>query len=236
MYSFFDSAHQKQKISNNFKLVKSMGTYNKGILGAFSGKVGPVVGATWRGKEVMRSLPKKSNRLATAFQQQQRSKFAMTTVFLGGIQPVIKRYFGNDTGLKTRRNQAMSYLMKEAIVFNDPDYEWDYTKVLISKGDLLGINNGAVTAGTGQNLDFSWADNSGQGEAEVTDKLVVVVYEPTSKATVYSLNAGSRSSGSATLELPNFLSGLEVQVWAAFVSTDDKLFATSLYLGAVTVG
>lgn len=213
-----------------------MGTYNKGILGAFSGKVGPVVGATWRGKEVMRSLPKKSNRLATTFQQQQRSKFTMTTEFLGGVQPVIKRYFGSDSGLKTRRNQAMSYLMKEAIVFNDPNYEWDYTKILISKGDLLGINNGAVTAGTVQNLDFSWIDNSGQGEALATDKLVVVVYEPTSKATVYSLNAGSRSSGNATLALPNFLSGLEVQVWATFVSSDDKLYATSLYLGAVTVG
>jgi hypothetical protein len=213
-----------------------MATYNKGILGAFSGKVGPVVGATWRGKDVMRSLPKKSNRLATAFQQQQRSKFSMTTEFLSGVQPVIKRYFGNDTGLKTRRNQAMSYLMKEAIVFNDPNYEWDYNKVLISKGDLLGINNGAVTAGTGQNLDFTWTDNSGQGEAAATDQLVVVVYEPTSKATVYSLNAGDRSSESTTLSLPNFLSGLEVQVWATFVSTDDKLFATSLYLGAVTVG
>ena len=213
-----------------------MGTYNKGILGAFSGKVGPVVGATWRGKEVMRSLPKKSNRLATTYQQQQRSKFAMTTEFLGGVQPVIKRYVGSNAGLKTRRNQAMSYLMKEAIVFTDPNYEWDYTKVLISKGDLLGINNGAVIAGTGQNLDFSWTDNSGQGEAMATDKLVVVVYEPTSKATVYSLNAGSRSSGSATLELPNFLSGLEVQVWATFVSSNDALYATSLYLGAVTVG
>ena len=211
-----------------------MGTYNKGILGAFSGKVGPVVGATWRGKDVMRSLPKKTNRLATAFQQQQRSKFSMTTEFLSGVQPVIKRYFGSDTGLKTRRNQAMSYLMKEAIVFNDPNYEWDYTKILISKGDLLGINNGAVTAGTGQNLDFTWTDNSGQGEAAATDQLVVV-YEPTSKATVYSLNAGDRSGESATLSLPNFLSGLEVQVWSTFVSTDDKLFATSLYLGAVTV-
>lgn len=213
-----------------------MGTYNKGILGAFSGKVGPVVGATWRGKDVIRSLPKKSNRLATMYQQQQRSKFAMTTEFLGGVQPVIKRYFGSNAGLKTRRNQAMSYLMKEAIVFTDPNYEWDYTKVLISKGDLLGINNGAVTAGTGQNLDFTWTDNSGQGEAMATDKLVVVVYEPTSKATVYSLNAGSRSSGSTTLELPNFLSGLEVQVWATFVSSNDVLYATSLYLGAVTVG
>lgn len=213
-----------------------MGTYNKGILGAFSGKVGPVVGATWRGKDVMRSLPKKGNRLATEFQQAQRSKFAMTTEFLSGVQPVIKRYFGNDTGLKTRRNQAMSYLMKEAIVFNDLNYEWDYTKVLISKGDLLGINNGAVIAGTGQNLDFSWTDNSGQGEAQVTDKLVVVVYEPTSKATVYSLNAASRDDESATVQLPSFLSGLEVQVWATFVSSNDKLAATSIYLGAVMVG
>ena len=93
-----------------------MATYNKGILGAFSGKVGPVVGATWRGKDVMRSLPKKSNRLATAFQQQQRSKFAMATEFLSSVQPVVSRYFGGNTGLKTRRNQAMSYLMKEAIV------------------------------------------------------------------------------------------------------------------------
>lgn len=213
-----------------------MGTYNKGILGAFSGKVGPVVGATWRGKDVMRSLPKKGNRLATEFQQAQRSKFAMTTEFLSGVQPVIKRYFGNDTGLKTRRNQAMSYLMKEAIVFNDLNYEWDYTKVLISKGDLLGINNGQVVAGSGQDLTFSWTDNSGQGEAQVTDKLVVVVYEPTSKATVYSLNAASRDDESATVQLPSFLSGLEVQVWATFVSSNDKLAATSIYLGAVMVG
>lgn len=213
-----------------------MGTYNKGILGAFSGKVGPVVGATWRGKDVMRSLPKKGNRLATEFQQAQRSKFAMTTEFLSGVQPVIKRYFGNDTGLKTRRNQAMSYLIKEAIVFNDPNYEWDYTKVLISKGDLLGINNGQVVAGSGQDLTFSWTDNSGQGEAQVTDKLVVVVYEPTSKATVYSLNAASRDDESATVQLPSFLSGLEVQVWATFVSSNDKLAATSIYLGAVMVG
>lgn len=213
-----------------------MGTYNKGILGAFSGKVGPVVGATWRGKDVMRSLPKKGNRLATEFQQAQRSKFAMTTEFLSGVQPVIKRYFGNDTGLKTRRNQAMSYLMKEAIVFNDPNYEWDYTKVLISKGDLLGINNGQVVAGSGQDLTFSWTDNSGQGEAQVTDKLVVVVYEPTSKATVYSLNAASRDDESATVQLPSFLSGLEVQVWATFASSNDKLAATSIYLGAVMVG
>lgn len=212
-----------------------MATYNKGILGAFSGKVGPVVGATWRGKYVMRSLPKKGNRLPTEFQQVQRTKFTMVTEFLSGIQPVVKRYFGRENGTKTRRNQAMSYLIKEAIVFNDPDYEWDYSKILISKGDLLGIDNGQVELGTDQNIDLSWINNSDQGEALATDKLVVVVYEPTLKATVYSLNASTRSSESVTLELPNYLSGFKVHVWATFASEDDAFFATSHYLGSVTL-
>ncbi|WP_396188978.1 DUF6266 family protein [Flavobacterium sp.] len=213
-----------------------MATYNKGILGAFSGKVGPVVGATWRGKDVMRSLPKKGNRLPTESQQVQRKKFTMTTEFISGIQPVVKRYFGRDNGNKTRRNQAMSYLMKEAIVFNDPDYEWDFSKILISKGDLLGIDNGQVVAGAGQSIDLSWSNNSDQGEALASDKLVVVVYEPTLKATVYSLNASTRSSESVTLELPNYLADLKVQVWATFAAEDDALVATSHYLGSVTLG
>lgn len=42
-----------------------MATYKKGILGAFSGTVGPVVGASYRGKDVIRSRPKKSSKPAT---------------------------------------------------------------------------------------------------------------------------------------------------------------------------
>ena len=212
-----------------------MGTYNKGILGAFSGKVGPVVGANWRGKDIMRSLPKKSKRMASEIQLQQRQKFAMVTELLNGLQPVIKRYYGSDGGLKTRRNQLMSYLLKEALVYNDPIFEWNYTKVMVSRGDLLGVNAGSVTASSGQLLDFSWSDNSLQGEAAADDKLVVVVYEPTSKTTIYSLNAGTRDAEAASLALPNYLSGLEVQVWVLFAAANDKRFATSTYLGTVNV-
>jgi hypothetical protein len=211
-----------------------MGTYNKGILGAFSGKVGPVVGASWRGKEVMRSLPKRSNRVATALQQQQRQKFTMVNDFLGGVQPVIKRYYGNDSGIKTRRNQAMSYLMREALVFNDPDYEWDYSKVLISRGDLTGIEDATLDVAAGA-ISVMWTDNSDQGEALADDQLVLVVYDPVTKAVVYSLAAGERADEAASLAMPGYLDGAEVQVWVTFVAADEKLFATSLYLGSITV-
>ena len=62
-----------------------MGTYNKGILGPFSGKVGTVVGANWRGKDVMRSLPKKTDRTPTQTQLLQREKFTAVSNFLNFI-------------------------------------------------------------------------------------------------------------------------------------------------------
>ena len=212
-----------------------MGTYNKGILGAFSGKVGPVVGASWRGKDVMRSLPRKGNRVATATQLLQREKFTMATSFLTPLNGVVGRYFGNNTGDKTRRNQAMSYLMREAITYVDPDLVWDYSKVLISRGDLLGLNAAAAVPGAGHSVDLTWSDNSNQGDAETTDKLVVVLYEPTSKTTVHALNAGTRNQVTGNVVVPAFLAGLTVHVWATFASTNDKLYATSQYLGTVII-
>jgi hypothetical protein len=47
------------KLFINLLIFIIMGTFNKGILGGFSGKVGTVVGFNWRGLDVMRSLPKK---------------------------------------------------------------------------------------------------------------------------------------------------------------------------------
>lgn len=212
-----------------------MGTFNKGILGAFSGKVGPVVGSSWRGKDVLRSLPRKSNKPASPAQQLQRDKFLTVTQFLNPLQPVVRRYFGSNTGDRTRRNQAMAYLMQEAVILVNNQWQWQYNKVLISRGDLLGFNNAEAVAQGNLELKLTWLDNAGQGEAQPTDKLVVVVYEPISKMMGIWLDAASRNDAAVVLAMPDFMSGLSVQVWATWASQDDKQYATSLYLGAVTI-
>lgn len=217
------------------KIVEIMGTYNKGILGAFSGKVGPVVGASWRGKDVMRSLPKKTNRIPTASQLEQRNKFAMATSFLTPINPVVKMYFGTNSGIKTRRNLAMSYLIKEALVFNDPNWEWNYSKILIARGELQALDGATISAAAGQSIQLNWTNNSTEGNASPTDKMVVVVYEETSNSTWYSLNLGPRSASSAVLDLPTYTAGLTVHVWATFATADDAMAATSQYLGTVVL-
>ncbi|HEY1061659.1 MAG TPA: DUF6266 family protein, partial [Daejeonella sp.] len=66
-----------------------MGTYKKGILGSFSGKVGTVVGSSWNGIEYMRSLPKPSSKAPTDLQMLQRAKLGMATGFLQPISALI---------------------------------------------------------------------------------------------------------------------------------------------------
>lgn len=212
-----------------------MATYNKGILGAFSGKIGPVIGASWRGKDVMRSLPRKANRVATEAQALQRLRFSTVTEFLTPLKPILGKYYGSNTTDVTRRNQAMSYHMKEAVNYVAPNYEFIYNKVQISKGDLLGIQTPTVVAGAATSIDFTWVDNSGDGQAKATDKLVIAAYEATTKTTVYALNAGERRDLTTNFVLPAYLSGLTVAVWATFASSDDKLYATSMYLGNVVL-
>ena len=56
-----------------------MGTIKKGVLGGFSGKVGTVVGASWKGIDYIRSLPASVKNPRTEGQVTQRTKFCLTS-------------------------------------------------------------------------------------------------------------------------------------------------------------
>ena len=212
-----------------------MGTYNKGILGPFSGKVGTVVGAKWRGKDVMRSLPKKTDRPPSDLQLIQQGKFTFVSKFLNPISPVTSRYFGFDTGAQTRRNQAMSYHIKDAVNFVAPDYEILFNKVLISKGDMLGVQNPTASSPGIRQLQLTWDDNSGQGTASATDNLVVVLYAPDSDLYYLNLQAANREELSVVIDLPEYFQGVLVQGWITFVAANEKSYATSNYIGSLTI-
>ncbi|MDR6966127.1 hypothetical protein J2X31_000120 [Flavobacterium arsenatis] len=212
-----------------------MGTYNKGILGAFSGKVGPVVGANWRGKDVLRSLPKKSKKEPTEVQLRQRQKFAFVTAFLTPLTPMMGRYFGQKSGDRSKRNMAMSYHMKEAVTYNGAEWEMVYPKVQISKGELLGVAVPVATAEAGGIIRLEWKNNSGQATAKADDELVAVVYDPLNKTSEMFFKVGLRADEQGELQVHDSLIGMEVHCWIAFVSTDEKRYATSNYLGTIKV-
>ena len=183
----------------------------------------------------MRSLPKKGKRTPSELQQLQRQRFLTVTEFLTPFNSVLKKYYGKNFGDTTRMNNALSYHIKEAVAFVDPNFEILYNKVQISKGELLGFKNPVIASPSSNEVSFSWEDNSDEGEAKATDKVVVVLYAPIANLYFYKGNVGVRSDGTATLTLPGYFSGLEVQSWIAFASADDKTSSTSIHMDPVTV-
>ncbi|SDF55366.1 DUF6266 family protein [Chitinophaga filiformis] len=98
-----------------------MGKYLKSILGPFSGLVGTVVGASWKGISVMRSRSVKSNRPATENQMKQRTAFTLMTEFLNPIRDLINvgfQTYQKDLRLTTPR--LRSILKRESPVFTLP--------------------------------------------------------------------------------------------------------------------
>jgi len=212
-----------------------MATIKKGILGGFSGKVGTVVGANWRGKDIIRSLPKESQKQASEKQLLQQAKFKLAVAFLQPLKTILSQYFGSGSGVKSRVNLATSYTMNEAtqVVADVP--ELMYNKVLITRGELTGFQNAVLSTQAGGILDLEWEDNSAQGNASPSDQVSVVSY--CKELNDFQIFEGIvvRSDLMASVTLPNFCIGKTIEVWT-FLNTEKQTFASnSFYLGEHTV-
>jgi hypothetical protein len=213
-----------------------MATFNKGILGGFSGKVGNVIGGSWKGIDYMRSKPNNVKDPKTEAQLTQRKKFAMVTSFLKKIRPVIKAGFTPKTKQMTSVNSAMSYNIKNAITGSYPDLEIDYSSVMVARGDLLPAQNTQAESTAPNEISFSWTDNSGIGSAKADDQALILVFNQEQDRAIYIVQENpERQDESYTLTLPESYGGESVETYLAFVSADGQEASDSQYLGSITV-
>ena len=211
-----------------------MGTIKKGILGGFSGKIGTVVGANWKGVSYMRSLPKKFRDPHTEPQLNQRSKLAISIFFLKPVAELLRIGWKLYAQQRSTFNAAMSYTMLNAITGTYPNYSIDSGKVLISRGSLPPAVNAGATSVSGK-MKFEWNNNSGSSAAKQTDKALLAVVNPAKSEAVFDAAGADRKSGKQTLVLPADWSGNNVEAYLGFISDDGKEVANSMYLGSITV-
>lgn len=212
-----------------------MARINKGILGGFSGKVGTVVGASFRGQDIIRSKPKPSSKKASEGQLVQRAKFKLVMQFLQPLKQIQNKYFGVKSGAKSEVNLAASYLLTNAlqVVANVP--ELLYNKVLITKGDLTGFQNLTAAPQAGQVIQFSWEDNSTQGNANATDLVNIVCYSESLGSFAIFESLATRADLTIPITLPAFYATLDVHVWAYLNNVAENAGCNSIYLGIQTV-
>lgn len=212
-----------------------MGTIKQGILGGFSGKVGTVIGGSWKGISYMRSQAQSVSNPRTTGQVNQRTKFTLALSFLKPLTELIRVGFKLYASKQTAFNAAMSYTLANAISgTSSDDYSLEYSSALVSRGSLTGATNGAANA-SGGSIVVSWDDNSDIGSASATDLSIIAVLNPTKGEAVTETAGAVRSAGTETIDLPSDWIGDEVQVYLGFVSEDKTAVANSVYLGAFTV-
>lgn len=211
-----------------------MGIINKGILGGFSGKVGSVIGGSWKGIDYMRSKANRGKFVPTQTQHAQQLKFGIVMKFVQPMAGLLNITFRDFAVKMTGINNAFGYNIKNAITGTYPTFALDYSLSLVSRGELPNILGPAVTVGAGSLLTWSWTDNSGVGIAKPDDQAVLVAYCPTLRQAIYTTAGGARNALTGDLTLTPF-AGLAVETYIGFISADGRKIANSYFTGEVTV-
>ncbi|TCC98702.1 hypothetical protein FBD94_01995 [Pedobacter hiemivivus] len=210
-----------------------MARIKKGILGGFSGKVGTVVGASWKTVDYMRGLPRPSNKPSTMKQLAQRNKMALLRGFLLGLRDVIELRFQNISKY-TPMNDALSYNMLNTIEGIHPEQSVNFKQLIFSKGDLLGTWSPKVVSIKSNSVDFSWKNGNFTPLCAADDQVTLVVYNPVKKVFCILENAGLREDKASRLLLPEDFAGDTLHCYISFYSENRKLASTNEYLGEIT--
>ena len=211
-----------------------MGKIAQGILGGLSGKVGNIIGGSWKGIDYIRIKPSSVANPRTEGQVNQRNKFTVTLEYLQATSDFIKIGYKSFAVKKTEFNAAMSYVLNNAVGGVAPNFTIDFTLALLSRGPLSGVLNGTTDLTTAGQVTFDWDDNSAEGNANVTDKSMVLVYNPSKKESISILDGADRTVGSQVVTIPNTYAGDTVELFMAFVSEDGKTVSNRVYLGSGT--
>ncbi|WP_316814474.1 DUF6266 family protein [Pedobacter nyackensis] len=214
-----------------------MGIIRQGILGGFRNKTGSVVGAAWRNLDVIRGLPRKSNKPATELQIEQRTKFGLVTEFLTAMTEFIEEGYKKGSGSASAMNEAVAYHLKNAVTGIAPNFTIDYTKLQFSKGSLSVPSISTVDTVTPASVDFNWSlDGPNSRYKDDTDVINVLAFNPTKKQFVALRAAAPRSALNYSLMLPLDFVGDSVHCFFSFTSKKKKkLNSKSVYIGLLPV-
>lgn len=178
-----------------------MGKINQGILGGFSGAVGPVVGSSWKGIDYMKSKPTSVANPRTAAQIAQREKFANVVAFAvvllsSIIKPLRDRFAVRMSGFNAFVQDNIDLFVEE---MPSPAADLVIASGKMAKTDISDIS--AAPADT--DVDVDWVLDAGSGYKLATDIAYCVVVNETKEELAFSDATKVRSDLGVTISLPS---------------------------------
>jgi hypothetical protein len=211
-----------------------MAKFNQGITGPFQGKVGTVIGATWKGIPYMRARPKKRTFPPTAGELANRKKWALSQQWLQPVQGFVRIGFKGYSPKSEGFIAAKSHLLKNAMVLEGENLAIDPARVKLSWGDLPLPKNLQMTRLEGKLVQFTWDPKFDDDISHEGDQIMMLAYNVEKDRVIDNLYGRIRAHGSDILDIDTSKTGT-FYIYAAFIAHDRSRQSESVYLGAVEI-
>ena len=217
-----------------------MGKLINGIFGPIQGKVGPVVGSSWRGIPYIKAAYKTRTKNISDKEKGNRSKFSKAQYWLKPMLDFVRVGFKGYSPVSEGFVAAKSYLMKYAMAGVGAESTINPALVKVSFGDLPLSENISVNLIADDQLQFTWSTDIPRG-ASANDQVMLLAYDTEHQDydplnhyhyINFKTSGQFRSTGSDILHL-KYTNGFTYHVYAAFVAEDRSSQSMSVYLGEV---
>ena len=204
-----------------------MATYNSTTFGAISGRHGSAVAAISKDGKCILKVYKAPSNPNTERQVVQRTKFGFVNKEMNVFRNLFKLTFGGSQGVSKGVSLAFGAVSGEY-----PDFSMDYSKLIISQGNVDTSGFLKATKTTGTNIKIEWDATIGfQGDDNDGVNLVFVNDE--TKVGQIKQNIVLRSEGSTEIALPEVWVGQKVHCWIFFSTPDGYNTSNSQYIDLI---
>lgn len=206
-----------------------MAKIKQGILGGFSGKVANVVGSSWKGIAIIKSLPLSVANPQTAAQVAQRLKMTNVVAFSKEIlatviKPLRDRFAVRQSGYNTFVSDNIA-LFATALPTTFADLE-------IASGKMASTAIGNLVGAAAQaTVEATWTDDQGTGFKLAGDEAYLVCINETNGEIASVGAATTREDESAIATFDSNLTALDdVHAYLNFLRADGTVVSDTSYM------
>lgn len=216
-----------------------MAEIKEGILGGVNGKIGPVVGFKWRGRNLLRTKPSKSHKEPSDKQIIQCSKMGLVSTFASKVKDFVNGHYPFamiNNKLAIGREQLVSMLLKEGVLMIEGIPCIDISTVLLSLGTLPAAAMKKINRLKTGRVKVSWDESVTNVLSKGADRLTMVVYSEVLDEFDFIESIAKREDKFVHFDLPDKWVEGDIHLWSVWKSANGKLVSTSTYHNIIELG
>lgn len=201
-----------------------MARIDKGLTGAFSGTVGPVIGYMWRGRMCMRSRPQHVSNPRTAEQMRHRGDFRRMVQLAASMRSAVMAGLHEASVAEGMTEYNLFVSLNFGCI---SDGEIDYSRLRVSVGDVAPVAVESVAVDDGNVLRVAFGRASSPLRCKGADEVRLYAYCPELAEGRLSLPV-HRRAGRIDMALPDEWAGLGVKCYL-FAGDDRQRCSESVF-------